>query len=251
MKKVFGGIGRLIGSLWRYVRNNAWIQPILMVGLIFAIIFGLTKAPDACDTVKGWFTTDTEEPQNITELGGKDSKNGESAEGTNKLISMFENDKTFVVIFGGTDCTLCKSFNKSVLNVYLDSDAGEKYQDDIYYYYSNQFIEYLNDLYEDDNKDEAKQLAEKYEEELMINYFIPAYKEFYDAEYSTKSTVGDIEFYSAETPAILYVVEGEVMGILFGDISGNSNAVLRFSETLTAWENNDSEAFKSVLEAIG
>ena len=85
----------------------------------------------------------------------------------------------------------------------------------------------------------------------MLNHFIPAYEEFYDAEYSTKSTVGDIEFYSAETPAILYVVEGEVMGILFGDISGNSNAVLRFSETLTAWENNDSEAFKSVLEAIG
>ena len=113
IKKVFGGIGRLIKSLWRYVKNNAWIQPILMVGLIFAIIFGLTKAPDAWDTVKGWFTTDEEEPQHVTELGGSKSKDGESAKGTNDLISMFENDKTFVVIFGGTDCTNCKSFNKS------------------------------------------------------------------------------------------------------------------------------------------
>lgn len=250
MRKIFGGIGRLFKSLWRYVRNNAWIQPILMVGLIFAIIFGLTKAPGAWDTVKGWFKTDTEEPQNITELGGKKSKNGESAKGTNELIAMFEDDKTFVVIFGGTDCTLCKSFNKNVLNVYLDSKTGEKYQDDIYYYYSNQFIEYLNDLYEDDSEAEAKELAEKYEEKLMLNHFIPAYEEFYGEEYTTKSTVGNIEFYSAETPAILYVVEGEVMGILFGDISSESNAVLRFSETLAAWKDNDSEDFKAVLEAI-
>ena len=85
----------------------------------------------------------------------------------------------------------------------------------------------------------------------MLNHFIPAYEEFYGEEYTTKSTVGsNIEFYSAETPAILYVVEGEVMGILFGDISGESNAVLRFSETLAAWKANDSEAFKAVLEAI-
>ena len=84
----------------------------------------------------------------------------------------------------------------------------------------------------------------------MLNHFIPAYEEFYGEEYTTKSTVGNIEFYSAETPAILYVVEGEVMGILFGDISGESNPVVRFSETLAAWKANDSEAFKAVLEAI-
>ena len=194
--------------------------------------------------------TNTEEPYLITELGGKESKNGESAKGTNELIAMFENDETFVVIFGGTDCTLCKSFNKNVLNVYLDSKTGEKYQDDIYYYYSNQFIEYLNDLYEDVNEAEAKELAKKYEEKLMLNHFIPAYEEFYGEEYTTKSTVGNIEFYSAETPVLLFVFNGNVIGMIFGDISSESNAVLRFSETLAAWKANDSEAFKAVLEAI-
>ena len=194
--------------------------------------------------------TNTEEPYLITELGGKESKNGESAKGTNELIAMFENDETFVVIFGGTDCTLCKSFNKNVLNVYLDSKTGEKYQDDIYYYYSNQFIEYLNDLYEDVNEAEAKELAKKYEEKLMLNHFIPAYEEFYGEEYTTKSTVGNIEFYSAETPVLLFVFNGNVIGMIFGDISGESNAVLRFSEALTAWENNDTNAFKAVLEKI-
>lgn len=257
MKKVFRAIGRFFKSIWRYVKQNAWIQPILMVGLIFAIIFGLTAAPDAWDTVKGWFTTDSEEPQHVEELGGSDSKDGESAEGTKDLIKMFEDDETFIVIFGGTDCSLCKSFNKSVLNVYLDSDQGKKYRDDIYYYYSNQYIEYINSVYEDDGKDAAQDLVDIYEDKLMTSYYIPAYEEFEGNEYSTMSTVGDeIEFYSAETPAILYVVDGEVMGMLFGDISGESNALLRFGETIAAWETakEDFEAgvaeFKAVLELL-
>ena len=223
--------------------------------IIYCLILPLVLLLSSCgliDSIKNRIPvpTNTEEPYLITELGGKKSKNGESAKGTNELIAMFENDETFVVIFGGTDCTLCKSFNKNVLNVYLDTNAGEKYQDDIYYYYSNQFIEYLNDVYEDVNEAEAKELAKKYEEKLMLNYFIPAYEEFYGAEYTTKSTVGNIEFYSAETPVLLFVFNGNVIGMIFGDISGESNAVLRFSEALTAWENNDTNAFKSVLEKI-
>ncbi len=257
MKKVFKAIGGFFKSIWRYVKQNAWIQPILMVGLIFAIIFGLTAAPDAWDTVKGWFTTDSEEPQHIEELGGRKSKNGESAEGTKDLINMFDKDETFIVIFGGTDCSLCKSFNKNVLNVFTDSDKGKTYRDDIYYYYSNQYIEYINSVYEDDGKDAAQELVDTYEDELMTKYYIPAYEEFEDAEYDTMSTIGDeIEFYSAETPTILYVVKGEVMGMLYGDISGETNAVLRFHETIKAWETakNNFEAgvaeFKAVLELL-
>ena len=113
-------------------------------------------------------------------------------------------------------------------------------------------IEYLNDLNEDgkEARAEAKQLAEKYEGELMIKHYIPAYEEFYNEEYNTKSTLGNIEFYTAETPSILYVVNGEVMGMLFGDISGESNAISLFSETLSAWKDNDSTKFKEVLEKI-
>ena len=226
-----------------------------MSKIIYCLILPLVLLLSSCGLIGSIknripVPTNTEEPYLITELGGKESKNGESAKGTNELIAMFENDETFVVIFGGTDCTLCKSFNKNVLNVYLDSKTGEKYQDDIYYYYSNQFIEYLNDLYEDVNEAEVKELAKKYEEKLMLNHFIPAYEEFYGEEYTTKSTVGNIEFYSAETPVLLFVFNGNVMGMIFGDISGESNAVLHFSEALTAWENNDTNAFKAVLEKI-
>ena len=75
-------------------------------------------------------------------------------------------------------------------------------------------------------------------------------KIFYNEEYNTTSTIGNFEFYTAETPSILYVVKGEVMGILFGDISSESNAISLFSETLSSWKENDSIKFKEVLDKI-
>lgn len=264
--KVFRKIGNFFKSIWRYIKQNAWIQPILMVGLIFAIIFGLTKAESVWNTIKGWFTTDSSEPQHVTILGGDDAKEGESDAGSEKLIKMFEEDKTFVVIFAGQDCSMCANFNKNVLNVFLDDKAGKSYRDDIYYFYSNEYIEYINDVYDDGNKDQAQELVARYEK-LMEDYYVPAFNEFKEYfpsiaekdDYTTTTTVGDngeIQFKSAETPTILYVVDGEVMGFLYGDISNVSNSIVRFQETLEAWKlaQEDFEAgkaeFKDVLELI-
>ena len=258
--KVFRKIGNFFKSIWRYIKQNAWIQPILMVGLIFAIIFGLTKAESVWNTIKGWFTTDSSEPKYVTILGGDDAKEGESDAGSEKLIKMFENDETFVVIFAGTDCSNCANFNKNVLNVFLDSKQGKEYRDEIYYFYSNEYIAYVNDVYDDGNKDQAKELADRYAEKIMADHYAPAYEEFKGEEYTTTSTVGEngeIQFLSAETPTMLYVVNGEVMGYLYGDISNVSNSIVRFQETFEAWDEakEDFEAgkasFKEVLELIG
>ena len=55
LKKVLFAIGRFFRNIWRYIMTNAWIQPILIVALIFAIIFGLTGIPALIDEVKSWF----------------------------------------------------------------------------------------------------------------------------------------------------------------------------------------------------
>ena len=39
--------------------TNAWVQPILIVALIFAIIFGLTGIPGLIDRVKNMSATDS------------------------------------------------------------------------------------------------------------------------------------------------------------------------------------------------
>ena len=58
LKKVLFAIGRFFRNIWRYIMTNAWIQPILIVALIFAAIFALTGIPSLIDEIKSW-TDDT------------------------------------------------------------------------------------------------------------------------------------------------------------------------------------------------
>ena len=55
LKKVFTAIGHFFRNIWRYIMTNAWVQPILIVALIFAIIFGLTVLPGMFDKIGSWF----------------------------------------------------------------------------------------------------------------------------------------------------------------------------------------------------
>ena len=59
-KKVLTAIGHFFRNIWRYIMTNAWIQPILIVALIFAIIFGLTGVPKLFDKIEGWFDDSTD-----------------------------------------------------------------------------------------------------------------------------------------------------------------------------------------------
>ncbi len=50
--KVLSAIGAFFARIGRWIKETAWIQPLLIVGAIFAIIFAI---PNIIDGVKGWF----------------------------------------------------------------------------------------------------------------------------------------------------------------------------------------------------
>ena len=50
--KVLSAIGRFFARIGRWIKETAWIQPLLIVGAIFAIIFAI---PHIIDGVKSWF----------------------------------------------------------------------------------------------------------------------------------------------------------------------------------------------------
>ena len=50
--KVLSAIGRFFARIGRWIKETAWIQPLLIVGAIFAVIFAI---PHIIDGVKGWF----------------------------------------------------------------------------------------------------------------------------------------------------------------------------------------------------
>ncbi len=50
--KVLSAIGRFFARIGRWIKETAWIQPLLIVGAIFAVIFAI---PHIINGVKGWF----------------------------------------------------------------------------------------------------------------------------------------------------------------------------------------------------
>ena len=54
---VLRAIGRFFARIGRWIRDTAWVQPLLIVGGIFAIIFSV---PYITSWVKTWGTTTSE-----------------------------------------------------------------------------------------------------------------------------------------------------------------------------------------------
>ena len=50
--KILSVIGRFFAKIGRWIKETAWIQPLLIVGAIFAVIFAI---PHIINGVKGWF----------------------------------------------------------------------------------------------------------------------------------------------------------------------------------------------------
>ena len=52
--KILSAIGRFFARIGRWIKETAWIQPLLIVGSIFAIIFAI---PHIIHGVQGWFSS--------------------------------------------------------------------------------------------------------------------------------------------------------------------------------------------------
>ena len=53
---ILRAIGRFFARIWRWIKETAWVQPLLIVGGIFAIIFSI---PYLTKWVKSWFNDTT------------------------------------------------------------------------------------------------------------------------------------------------------------------------------------------------
>ena len=119
MKKVFKAIGSFFAKIWNWIKETAWIQPLLVVGIIFGIIFSI---PSISKGIK-----------DLSENSGKYSfinKNDISAEDflkyeeEGKLTSEY-GDK-FLLILVGEDCNACTTAEKGIkyfVNEYYEKNS--------------------------------------------------------------------------------------------------------------------------------
>ena len=130
LKKVLFAIGRFFRNIWRYIMTNAWIQPILIVALIFAIIFGLTGIPALIDEVKSWFDdTSDNRIKNQKKIDYDD------------FMEMYNNNESFFVVFGEEDCANCKKLYKTINTYMNDKEHKEIVNAKVYYFNVTKLLE--------------------------------------------------------------------------------------------------------------
>ena len=115
--KVLRAIGRFFARIGRWIRDTAWIQPLLIVGGIFGIIFSI---PYITNWVKSWFEEGNTATAYYkkTKLTWKGIENGNSqVDGLFKYLENPDEDAAgkkkfgdkFFVAFVQEDCAGCES----------------------------------------------------------------------------------------------------------------------------------------------
>lgn len=257
LKKIFTAIGHFFRNIWRYIMTNAWIQPILIVALIFAIIFGLTGIPKLVDTVKGWFddTADSKIKTKYRKVIDYDD-----------FMEKYNSNEKFVVVFGADDCSNCKSLY-STINKYMDDEEHRNLVGDKIYFFDvtklqekiDNDLEKYGDGQEFDEKSEAfKQLDtlsnilyNGYDEILSENYNDSKYADS-QKEYGKYSSTWDIQ-----TPTTCFFTsdktDGATNSLMFNMIVGTweyKNGYTDINELFACWHLSASDEEKALEKAI-
>lgn len=85
MKKVFKAIGGFFVKIWNWIKNTAWVQPLLIVGLIFGVIFSIRPIYEGIKSLQ----TTTDEAVEFYKSYKKSLKKAENSE-ADKLVSTIE-----------------------------------------------------------------------------------------------------------------------------------------------------------------
>lgn len=125
--KAIGGFFKKIGLFiwkylklsWGYIKENAWLQPIVIVALIFGLVFGFQGIVNGVEKIKANIANKEENKDRYTKLT--------MAQVREKL----DNGDDFALFIGAHDCVYCNDF-KTVVNKYISSTGNMIYYIDIH-----------------------------------------------------------------------------------------------------------------------
>ena len=119
-KKIWNFICKYCKIAWNYIAENAWLQPILIVALIFVLVFGLVGVVEGVEKIKA----SNEEKR----LAAKDQFKKLTMD---QVREKLKDGEDFALFIGAHDCVYCNDF-KSVVNKYISSTGKMIYYIDIH-----------------------------------------------------------------------------------------------------------------------
>jgi len=138
--KVLSAIGRFFAKIGRWIKDTAWVQPLLIVGAIFGLIFAIKPT---VNWVKSWFTSGDEA---LNYYKSKKLKWDNVDKGTSEVDNLFKyladpdankdlsshfgkfsDSDQFFVCFYDEDCSTCKNNYEALTK--FESLVAEKNKD--------------------------------------------------------------------------------------------------------------------------
>ncbi len=242
MKAFFRAIGGFFARIWRWIKETAWVQPLLIVSLIFGVILliqpisnGIIALGDAITNNKKYYTN------NKVTLYGNEAYDLLYDENTK-----FAKDDKYFLVFVGSDCTYCENAYPGFKKLFEDSTFKSDYK--------------LKTIYIDEEGKDAD--IEKKEGLLYELFYRPTddtekfhnaiYEALYDPEYRSElgeATEEELEYINdmregldLYTPLILlmdketYEADEKTLGIKEAMIGlkgwDNSDEPIKLAETL-------------------
>ncbi|CDD92314.1 unknown [Coprobacillus sp. CAG:826] len=244
MKKFFGAIGRFFARIWRWIVETAWIQPLLIVGLIFGVVFSIPS-------ISSWISN-LSKSQNNYAFYNKNTvsttdllKYAES----NDFSPLYDNDEDqhFLLVFIKKGCDSCET----------DEEAFKLFSTDWNDYKGNKKAPSVYFVYSDFDKDDDSTKATNYNKFVKeMNLFDTAIAYYLDTvDYYGKDVVSYSDDYissmedvidpKAPTPMIVSFVGGYIDEVIMGlSPSNKDDDILRMQYLRNFYYHQDQ--FKNV-----
>lgn len=233
------GHGFMVGlrAIGRFISQNAWIQPILVVALIFGLIFGLAQIPEIINCIEENSSEEETKIKKVTNL-----KNFNALKDRMDKVSTDD----FIIIFGKESCSHCQDLNKFI-NKY-QSTVGKI--SNLYYYDITTMMENVYD------KDATKHNTALSDLDYITTKIVDKYlEESGDEEWNSVLTQNDQnaswingDEYSLETPTTVFYLDGKLWNVVKGAwVDGEYN----FNECrkiLDYWKSDDLSAFNDFFK---
>lgn len=114
MKVIGAFFAKVFGGLWHWIKETAWVQPLLIVGTIFAVIFSI---PTITEWVQG-IADSINSPESYYRRFQMKLEGEEESDAQELIDAMVEGNDTFgekfMLIFVQKDCSFCKDAQPAI-----------------------------------------------------------------------------------------------------------------------------------------
>ena len=115
--KVLSAIGGFFARIGRWIKETAWIQPLLIVGAIFAVIFA---SPHIIDGVKGWFDESDAANKYFAKYQLSLDKANDIPEG--KFVGDSEVDKLFTLLEDNNEAEIKSQYGEKFFVAFVEKE---------------------------------------------------------------------------------------------------------------------------------